>query len=349
MPRKKTEPEGIMQVPAEPMEIQETVPTAEPATAEVVDGQKQAPALEEPSPQEAASERRNFYQLDFNELDRDLSPEERQEWNSIYASYRSRSVLSGSIVGIDRHELNSRGRESGETVTRQMYCAIVIPFRVRILIPEAEMWPENEERPGFVLRNMAGAVIDFVIIHVDREGGFAIGSRRLAMATRRYYFSTQPSLNRLGARVQCRVLAVGPRRCLVECYGFDVNLTQREMRYTAIPDLRTEYHPGDELNCLIKGYDKEAETLLLSVKEAHPNPFDGAQLRHPVGSRRQAVIAGKYAGGVFCNLPDGAVCMCSYSFHYSDAAFSIGDKVILVIQRYDMEKKQIYGKIVAKW
>lgn len=330
MPRKKAEPEEVMQ-----------------AATEDVDVQEQVPAVEEPTPQETASERRSFYQLDFNELDRDLSPEERQEWNSIYASYRSRSVLTGSIVGIDRHELNSR--ENNAPVTKEMYCAIVIPFRVRILIPEAEMWPENEERPGFVLRNMAGAVVDFVIIHVDREGGFAIGSRRLAMATRRYYFSTQPSLNRLNARIQCRVLAVGPRRCLVECYGFDVNLTQREMRYTAIPDLRTEYHPGDELDCIIKGYDKEAGTLLLSVKEAHPNPFDGAQLRHPVGSRRQAVIAGKYAGGVFCNLPDGAVCMCSYSFHYSDAAFSIGDKVMLVIQRYDMEKKQIYGKIVAKW
>lgn len=330
MPRKKTEPEEVMQ-----------------AATEAADVQEQVPAAEEPSPQETMSDRRSFYQLDFNELDRDLSPEERQEWNSIYASYRSRSVLTGSIIGIDRHELNSR--ENNAPVTKEMYCAIVIPFRVRILIPEAEMWPENEERPGFVLRNMAGAVVDFVIIHVDREGGFAIGSRRLAMATRRYYFSTQPSLNRLNARVQCRVLAVGPRRCLVECYGFDVNLTQREMRYTAIPDLRTEYHPGDELDCIIKGYDKEAGTLLLSVKEAHPNPFDGAQLRHPIGSRRQAVIAGKYAGGVFCNLPDGAVCMCSYSFHYSDTAFSIGDKVMLIIQRYDMEKKQIYGKIISKW
>ena len=331
MPRKKPEPEEIIS--------EESI--------ESLDEQEVVTQQEETAPQEPVPERRGFYQLDFNELDRDLSPEERQEWNSIYASYRSRSVLSGTVVGVDRHELSSR--ENNESVTKEMYCAIVIPFRVRILIPETEMWPEEQERPSFVLRNMPGANIDFVIIHVDREGGFAIGSRRLAMSTRRYFFSTQPSLNRLNARVKCRVLAVGPRRCLVECYGFDINLTQREMRYTAIPDLRTEYHPGDELDCIIKNYDKETGTLLISVKEAHPNPFDGASLRHPIGSRRQAVIAGKYAGGVFCNLPDGAVCMCSYSFHYSDSAFSIGDKVMLIIQRYDMEKKQIYGKIISRW
>ena len=117
-----------------------------------------------------------------------------------------------------------------------------IPFRVRILIPSTEMWMQGEERPDYVLRNMSGAVIDFVVTHVDREAGFAIASRRLALRTRRYYFSTQPSMNRAGTRVKCHVLAVGPRRCLVECGGYDIDLTQREMRYTAIPDLREQYH-----------------------------------------------------------------------------------------------------------
>ena len=37
------------------------------------------------------------------------------------------------------------------------------------------------------------------------------------------------------------------------------------------------------------------------------------------------------------------------AFAYDDAAFAIGDKVIVLLQRYDFGKKQIYGKIVAKW
>ena len=291
----------------------------------------------------------SFYELDFNALDRGLSPEQRQEWNSIYASYRGRSVLTGAIAGVDRHSVRVRDRRTGEMVRQDMYCATVIPFRVRILIPSTEMWMQGEERPDYVLRNMSGAVIDFVVTHVDREADFAIASRRLALRTRRYYFSTQPTMNRSGARVKCHVLAVGPRRCLVECGGYDIDLTQREMRYTAIPDLREQYHRGDALDCIVKEYDRESGKLVISVKETNPNPFDGAELRHPVGSRRQAEIAGKYAGGVFCNLPDGVVVMCSYSFHYDDAAFAIGDKVIVLIQRYDFNKKQIYGKIIAKW
>ena len=89
--------------------------------------------------------------------------------------------------------------------------------------------------------------------------------------------------------------------------------------------------------------------LTVSVKETEPNPFDGAEMRHPEDSRRQAVIAGKYAGGVFCNLPDGVVVMCNYSFQYEDSEFAIGERVMVMIQRYDYPKKQIYGKIVAKW
>ena len=105
---------------------------------------------------------------------------------------------------------------------------------------------------------------------------------------------------------------------------------------------------GQALNCVVKDFDRENNRLSVSVKETAPNPYDGAEFRHPVQSHRQGVIAGKYGGGVFCNLPDGVTVMCSYSFHYDDSAFRSGERVMLIIQRYDDRKKQIYGKIVAK-
>ncbi len=311
-----------------------------------------APAGAETAPAEAPppkTDRQSFYDLNFNELDRDLTAEERQEWNSIYASYRGRSALTGTIIGVDPHSITVRNGDSGKMERQTMYCAIVIPYRVRVAIPASEMWEPGHERPDFVLQNMVGASIDFIIIKVDRESGFAIGSRRLAARSQRYFFAHRPSLCREGARLKCRLLSVGPRRCLVECYGHDIGMTQRDLRYTAIPDLRNEYRPGQELDCMVKSYDPAKETLRISVKETESNPFEGAEFRHPVGSRRQAVIAGKYGGGVFCNLPDGAVCMCSYSYQHEDSDFLVGDTVILVIQRHEREKRQMYGKILSKW
>ena len=294
------------------------------------------------------TDRQSFFALDFRELDRGLTPEERQAWNSIYASFRGRSALSGKIIGADPHSMNVRSRETGRVERRTMYCVVVLLYRIPVYIPATEMWM-GEARPDYVLQNMMGASIDFIITKVDREGGYAIASRRQAARTQRYFFAHRPDLCRVGSRVKCRMLSVGPRRCLVECYGHDVDLTQRELSYTAIPDLREKYHPGDELDCVVKGYDAARRELQISVKETESNPFEGAELRHPVGSRRYAVIAGKYGGGVFCNLPDGTLCMCNYSYQHEDSDFLVGDHVMLVVHRFEPEKRQMYGKILSKW
>lgn len=300
------------------------------------------------TPASLPDERHTFFGQNFHELDRNLSPREQQEWNSIYASYRGRSVMSGEIAGVDPVRYSMLDEKTGRIVWKSGFCASVIPYRVRIMIPESEMWAAGEERPTFVFRNIRDVFVDFVIIQVDRPGNMAIASRRMALPSRRYYFSTHPELNRPGSRIQCNVLSVGFRRCTVCCYGYDLSLVQRDLSYEAIPNLKEKYHAGETLDCIVKEYDSRKNHLVISVKETEPNPFDGADLRHPEGCRRSAVIAGKYAGGVFCSLPDGVTVMCNYAFHYADSEFDIGDRVILIIQRHNMEKKQVYGKIVAK-
>ena len=178
MPRKKAEPEVLQEETVQP-EITETEEKAimeqptvepqveEPATSEPVQpyGEEEPSAAKEES-ESSEPEKKSFYDLDFRALDQDLSPEQRQEWNTIYASFRSRSVMRGTIIGVDPHSMTVRSAQTGQTETKRMYCAVIVPFRARILIPETEMWAESEERPAFVLRNMPGAQIDFVITHV---------------------------------------------------------------------------------------------------------------------------------------------------------------------------------------
>lgn len=287
--------------------------------------------------------------LDLNKLDQELTEEEREEWNAIYASYRSKSLLTGRIMGIDEHSFTVRNRETGQTERRRMLCAVIIQYRVKVLIPETEVWMPGQERPPYVLRNMSGAEIDYTILDVDREGCVAIGSRRMASLARRHFFDAARGGHELGEKLTCRVLSVGPKRCLVECGGRDLNLSQRDLTYTATPDLRERYHPGQNLDCILKEYDRQTGQLWISVKETMANPFFGAVKRHPVGSRRQAVISGKYGGGVFCTLPDETVCLCLYSTRHSDSDFHVGDTVILAIKKFDYDRSLIYGRILSKW
>lgn len=263
--------------------------------------------------------------------------------------YRSKSILTGRIMGIDTHSFTVRNRETRQTERRKMLCAVIINYRVKVLIPETEVWYPGQERPPYVLRNMSGAETDYIILDVDREGGVAIGSRRMALAAQRHFFDTIKGGRSIGEKLTCRVLAVGPRRCLVECGGRDMSLSQKDLTYIATPDLRTRYHPGQTLNCVLKEYDRREGQFWVSVKDTVDNPFFGALRRHPIGSRRQAVISGKYGGGVFCTLSDETVCLCHYSTLHSDLDFHVGDTVILAIKQFDYERSLIYGRILSKW
>lgn len=258
-------------------------------------------------------------------------------------------LATGTIIGVDLYARYLPRSEARMLENKRELCAVVVPYRIPILIRESEMWELGEERPDFVLRNMVGASIDVIVTKVERTANRAQASRRQASRSQRRFFAAREDLHAVGSRITCRMLAVGPRRCLVDCYGYDLDMTQREIRYAAIPDLRTEFHPGSEIDCIVKEYHPRTGELIVSAKETEVNPFFGAEERHPVGSRRFAMISGKYGGGVFCNLPDGVTCMCNYSYQHEDADFMVGEHVMLMVQRYDQEKLQMYGKIMSKW
>ncbi len=312
---------------------------------------KKAAAVKKTVPQKAetAAEqaKRGFRDLDTRELDRDLSPEERQEWESIYASYTSKSVLTGRVVGMDENTFTVQDA-SGKNVEKHLRSLVIINYRVKVLIPETEMWMPGEEQPNYILKNMEGCELDYVILNVDRRGECAIASRRMALSARRWFFGTSPQGHPKGEINTCRLLSVGPTRCLVECGGYDVDLRASDLTYAYVPDLRERYRPGEKMRCKILGFDKEKGPMI-SIKEAKPSPFRGAEIRHPINSRRTAVISNKYKGGIYCVLPDETTCRCRYTSQLTDDDFQLGDQVIMVVDGYDQERELVRGRILKKW
>lgn len=72
----------------------------------------------------------DFERLDLTELDKDLSEEQRKEWNAIYASYRSRSVLTGRVAGMDITSVTLKNQETGDLERKEINCLVVIEYRV---------------------------------------------------------------------------------------------------------------------------------------------------------------------------------------------------------------------------
>lgn len=279
----------------------------------------------------------SFNDLDLRELDKDLSPKEKEEWNDIYSSYRGSSILTKRVSGVDsiKYEGNS------------VSCLVSIDYRVKVLIPAGEVWyDKSAQRPDYVLKSMSGAEIDYVIIGIDRIGECAIASRRLALEIRRRAFKKQR--HNVGDIVPCRMIASGRSRCIVEVSGYDFTLSQRDMSYCMITDLRSEFFTGERYKAKIMEYEPAVDHLAISMKEVEPHPYDGVEIRHPINSRRVSKVTAKFGGNVFCRLDGNLDCLCTYSSQWSDSDFSIGDRVVIAVSKFNPVKKQVFGKVIAK-
>ncbi|MCR4719021.1 MAG: hypothetical protein K5768_05260 [Firmicutes bacterium] len=289
----------------------------------------------------------DFEGLNLVELDKNLSIEEKEEWQAIYASYRGQSIITGEVVGVDLHEFKYIPKGEKKTVVKTVRCLIIINYRVKVIIPQTEVFIDIGEEYSHILRSMCGAKIDYVITHIDREAGFAVASRKMALENIRKVYSKRPIKEE--GTVTVDVIAVGKNVCTVTYRGYDVMLPQRDVSYSIVRDLRESLQPGDKRKAVVKSFDKDNGILQLSIKEATPHPFEGIEMRHPIGSTRIASIVGKYGGGIFCRMSDNITdVLCSYVYMQQDKDFKVGDKVEVLIKRYNNEKKLIYGKIIRK-
>ena len=290
-----------------------------------------------------------FYNTDFNETDRDLSPDQRREWTAIYASFRSKTPLTGEVIGVDAYTMPIADKETKTVAMKQVLCLVIMDYRVKVIIPQTEIWYNDTDKlPDYVIKRMVGAKLDYVITNVDRNEECAIASRRLALGYNRNRFYRDKQQNAAGKSLICRLLVVGPKRILAECNGFDISISNRDISYTAIADLREEYRTGQELPVKLISCDPKRGTLEVSAKAVNPNPFDGADKRHPVNCTRRAVVSGSYAGGLFCRLADDTNCLCRYSPAYFDTEFFIGDTVLIAVTKFDYMRKRMYGRILSR-
>lgn len=288
-----------------------------------------------------------FKDLNLAELDKDLTEGEKAEWQAIYASYRSGSIISGEVVGVDLHEFNLVPEGKKKAVRKSVRCLIIIKYRIKIIIPETEVFLDDFDSGYHILHSMCGTTVNYVITYIDREAGFAVASRKLALVKIRA--ATARRGLEAGQIIDVKVLSVGRGVCTVHYGGYDILLPQRDISYSIVSDLREKIHPGEVKKAVVKEYNKEEHILKISIKETTPHPFDGIETRHPLKSTRIGKIVGKYGGGVFCRLYDNATdVLCSYVSMQYDGDFKIGDTVEIIISKYNMEKKLVYGKILRK-
>ena len=103
-----------------------------------------------------STSRRAFNATAFAELDRNLSDNEREEWNAIYASFSSRSLLRNTVIGLE-----SIPFPTDDKPEQVLTCMVVMRHLVKVLIPLPLFWIEPT---GINPNSVIGADVDYIII-----------------------------------------------------------------------------------------------------------------------------------------------------------------------------------------
>ena len=146
--------------------------------------------------------------------------------------------------------------------------------------------------------------------------------------------------------MDCVVLAVGASQLTLTTCGHDLTLTPAGLSYSYLGDMRESYYPGQNLKAKVMAAGEAG--FAVSVREVEPNPYIGAEFRHPVGSIRIAKITNKHTGGIFGRLRDGCTVVCRYAQQFSDDQFEVGDSVNVQITGYSYTRQWLRGKIKGK-
>ena len=110
----------------------------------------------------------------------------------------------------------------------------VILYRIKIIIPETEMFLIPVPEGGYVLHSTCGAKLDFMVTHIDRENNFAIASRKIALEKMQRAANRRKLMDRV---LDTDVVSVGKNVCILNYCGYDVVLHQRDINYAVVSDI----------------------------------------------------------------------------------------------------------------
>jgi small subunit ribosomal protein S1 len=200
--------------------------------------------------------------------------------------------------------------------------------------------------PSDVLK--VGDEVQAKVLQVNKkQGKITLG---LKQAMKNPWDEEIPAKFPVGAKVRAPIVAFGPNGAIVRfAPGVSGYLSLTEMSWTkriaAPADLLTI---GQELEAMVVRVLKEKRTILLSLRQLQPNPWEKARQNYPVGAHIHGKVCKLVPYGAFVELPDGINGMVHVSelswtrkINRPSEVLKIGEEVDAVVLGVDPEKQQL--------
>lgn len=153
----------------------------------------------------------------------------------------------------------------------------------------------------------------------------------------------------VGEQFSGKVVRIAPFGAFVEVAPGTEGLVHiSEMSYTKrILKPEDAVSEGETVQVVVKAIDLEKKRLSLSIRDAHGDPWQGATLKYPVGSKVTGSVEKKESYGIFVKLEPGVTALLPKSKLAEAANASAlgskkpGESIELLVEAVDEEKRRI--------
>ena len=216
--------------------------------------------------------------------------------------------------------------------------------------------PASQLIPGFVrdLNTFVGKELRLRIIEVDRRRRRVVASQRIILEeeqseAKEKVFNTIEEGQRIKGTVQ-RLAKFG---AFVDVGGVDGLVHISDLSWGHIRHPREAVQPGQEIEVIVLGVDKERERISLGYKQTRPHPWESIEEKYIIGTVVKGKVARIASFGAFVELEpgvDGLVHISEVADHHVEKVedvLKVGDEIDVKVLDVDPEGKRISLSIRA--
>lgn len=216
--------------------------------------------------------------------------------------------------------------------------------------------PASQLIPGFVrdLNTFVGKDLRLRIIEVDRRRRRVVASQRIILEeeqaeAKEKVFGTIEEGQRIKGTVQ-RLAKFG---AFVDVGGVDGLVHISDLSWGHIRHPREAVQPGQEIEVIVLGIDKDRERISLGYKQTRPHPWESIEEKYIIGTVVKGKVARIASFGAFVELEpgvDGLVHISEVADHHVEKVedvLKVGDEIDVKVLDVDPEGKRISLSIRA--
>lgn len=272
-----------------------------------------------------------------------------RDWHDIVNAYKSKTVTTGVIDGVER-------LDSGNHIVIVNYknIRIVIPITEMMITVDETVFQDRgdaETRRIQIVNNMMGAEIDFLIKGIDTKEHSAVASRKEAMLRKRKQFyipasEDEKAMVYIGRVVEARIIGIAEKAARLEVFGVENTVSSRELTWEWVQSVSEKFSVGQNISALVtdlKVSSVDDIELKLDVKSLQKNTSQENLDKCRKQGKYTGKITGIYNGVIFIRLNIGVNAIAHNC--RDERQPGKGDQISFVVTAIDNNKNVAIGII----